>query len=250
MTLLLAVPAAIFLGVLLWDLTRSPSVRRLAMRRARRRPADALFVVLGSLLATTIISASFFVGDTLNGSIRDLARTQYGPADEAVVATGLETVPALETALADPVPGTDGLLTVVSAPVTATHVARDGDRRSQALAQAHEVAVPEARRFGGDETATGFAGIDDSPERGEALVGEDLAADLAVRRGDNLEVFAYGRQIDVEVTTILPRLGVAGFYPSAGSRSPVLFLAPGTLEAAIAGELVPVPPTVRVLVSN
>ena len=248
----LAIPIVALLAIAAYDLIASPPLRRLALRRIRRRPMEGVFVVLGSLLGTAIICASFVVGDTLNASIRDLARTQYGPIDEAVVVSGLTLQPDLEQAFAEPVRGTDGTLSIVSAPAAVSRTTGGGERRASPRVQVHEVDVDEARRFGGDLEATGFAGINETPADGTAILGEDLADDLDARRGDIIEVHLYGVSADLEVAGFVPRLGVAGFYPDIGSRSPVLFVTPGTIANAAAAvrEDPPTPPTARIMVSN
>jgi putative ABC transport system permease protein len=248
----LAVPIVALLAVTAYDLVASPPLRRLALRRISRRPVEGLFVVLGSLLGTAIICASFVVGDTLNASIRDLARTQYGPIDQAVAVSGLTLQPDLEQAFTEPVRGSDGTLSVVSAPAAVARTTGGGERRASPRAQVHELDVAEARRFGNDVEATGFADVRETPAEGTALLGEDLAEDLDARRGDIVEVFLYGVSADLEVAGFVPRLGVAGFFPDVGSRSPVLFVAPGTIAQAAAAvrEDPPTPPTVRMMVSN
>ena len=77
------VAAALVLPVA--DLVRHGSFRRLALRNIGRRKGEALLIVVGCLMGTAIITASFVVGDTFNSSIRDTARTQLGPIDERVV---------------------------------------------------------------------------------------------------------------------------------------------------------------------
>src|SRR6478672_13029353 len=69
-------------------LARKPILRRLALRNAVRRPREASLVVLGSLLGAAIITGSMVVGDTMNASIRQVARTHLGPIDEIVSTRG------------------------------------------------------------------------------------------------------------------------------------------------------------------
>ncbi|MBA2624160.1 MAG: ABC transporter permease, partial [Acidimicrobiia bacterium] len=248
----LALPVAIVVGLSLGDLATSPLLRRLAVRNLRRRPGEAALAVLGSMLGTAVVCSAFVVGDTLDASLADEARTQHGPIDEAVVASGVTSLGELEGALANPVPGSDGALSILSAPVVVTRAPNgdEGERRASPRALLHEVDVAQARAFGGDEAATGFAGIEATPDEATALVGRDLAEDLDARRGDRLQLFLYGRTLDLEVAGFVPRLGVAGFYPGAGSRSPVLFVPPGTLAEAVGDEVLVSPPLARVLVSN
>src|SRR4029078_10788630 len=67
-----------------------------------------------------------------------------------------------------------------------------------------------AAEFGGDARATGISGR--TPDAGETAVGADLAHELRVDVGDRIEVFAYGAAELLEVTQVLPRRGVPGFW--------------------------------------
>ena len=84
------------------------------IRNAMRRPKEGLLVVVGSLLGAAIITGSFVVGDTMDSSIRQLARTHLGPIDEMVTSTtlaqGAVAARRLQPLRSDP--AVDGLLTV------------------------------------------------------------------------------------------------------------------------------------------
>ncbi|MBA2496615.1 MAG: ABC transporter permease [Acidimicrobiia bacterium] len=255
--IVLLVVAAIPLGLILLsllDAVRRPTFRRMALRSIVRRKGEAVLVVLGSLLGTAIITSSFVVGDTFDASIRDLARTQYGPIDTLVTVDDPERLPALTDAVAAAeVAGSDGTLAMLSTPATVA-TPEGADRRAEPHALVHELDVAAARAFGGDPDATGFADPSlATPGPGETLIGEDLADELEVAVGDAVEVFAYGSTLELTVTDVLPRLGVAGFYPQEGSRSPVLFIAPGTMVPLAASAPAgggAVPPTARAAVSQ
>ncbi|HWS45356.1 MAG TPA: hypothetical protein VN636_05805, partial [Acidimicrobiia bacterium] len=73
----------------LFVLARKPVLRRLALRKAVRRPRETVLVILGSLLGTAIMTGSFVVGDTFNASIKRIAYEQLGPVDEVVSSNGL-----------------------------------------------------------------------------------------------------------------------------------------------------------------
>ena len=92
-------------------LVRRPILRRLALRNAVRRPREALLVVLGSLLGAAIITGSAVVGDTMNSSIRQVARQHLGPIDELVVARNVTQWRALSSRLRSLPPAqVDGVL--------------------------------------------------------------------------------------------------------------------------------------------
>ena len=88
----LALPILVLAGISVFDVAFRPTIRRLALRNIVRRRGEAVLVVVGSLLGTAIITASFIMGGTVGASIRDFARTQLGPTDEAI------RVPALGVA--------------------------------------------------------------------------------------------------------------------------------------------------------
>ena len=243
MTPALAVLAAPIVLLILHDLIRRPTIRRIALRNVVRRKGEAVLVVIGSLLGTAIITASFIVGDTLGASIRDFARTELGPTDIETRVVGLERFDALRQALSAPIPGTDGTLSMVAANAAVATVG--SDRRAEPNAQLVEVDFEAARRFGGRPQDTGFEDAGPTPARGEVAVVETLADDIGIETGDELELFAYGKSEKVRVRTVLDKIGLAGY------REPAIFVAPGTVQALGAGATSEAaPPDGIVLVSN
>src|SRR5258706_9338931 len=104
----------VILGVTIFDLYRRPTFRRLAFRNALRRKNEAMLVVLGSLFGTAIVTSAFAVGDTLNVSIRDEARTRLGPIDEIVLVHRSPALPeVLAKVTAKPLAPTHRLLPMV-----------------------------------------------------------------------------------------------------------------------------------------
>ena len=68
--LVLGVLFAAIVGVLLFIGLRDPILVRMALRNVRRRPARGVLIVIGLMLATAIISASFTTGDSVTFSIK------------------------------------------------------------------------------------------------------------------------------------------------------------------------------------
>lgn len=229
-------------------LVLSPVLRRLAIRNAVRRPRESLLVVLGSLLGTAIMTGSFVVGDTFDASIRAGAYEQLGPIDEIVSTSGLEGADELNARFEGfEHPDVDGVLSMTRA--SAASATTGEPRRAEPRVQLLETDFAKARVFGGDESATGIRG--ETPAPGEAAIVDDLARALDVGAGDEIEVFAYGTSKTLEVTDVLPRRGVAGFWrgPEATSRN--VFVAPGTIaELFGAGGGTGEPPESLVVVSN
>ncbi|MBW3610222.1 MAG: ABC transporter permease [Actinobacteria bacterium] len=232
---------------------RRPVLRRLALRNAARRPRETALVVLGSLLGTSIITGSMVVGDTLDASLRQGAQTKLGPVDELVSTSSAteqgELTVALQ-ALDDDSEAIDGVLALTTLPAAVAVLGPDGEAlRAEPTATVVEVDFGAARAFGGDPAATGIEGP--TPAPGRTVVGEDLAEELGVGGGATIVVYAFARQLELAVDRVVAQRGIAGFSPGFGSRSPNLFVAPGTLaELAQAAPAEAAPPSTLVAVSN
>ncbi len=229
------------------DLVRRPTSRRLALRNISRRRGEALLVVLGSLLGTAIITSAFVVGDSIDHSIRDIARTNLGPIDEMVGIrpdSGVESELASVRAVVDDAELTavDGLLDVVTSGGVAA--AGEGDaRRGEPLTNVGEADFDDARRFGDDVAATGLADAGATPGPGETVINRTLADELRVDEGDDITLYLYGNPLSLQITRVLPEVGLAGAVH--------MYVEPGTIEAAADQAAVPgEPPAGRVLVSN
>ena len=99
----------------LFVLARRPILRRLAVRNMVRRPREALLVVVGSMLGAAIITGSFVIGDSMKDSIRQVAWSPLGPADELVFARDPQTGHALSQRLrALPKSDVDGVLPIAT----------------------------------------------------------------------------------------------------------------------------------------
>ncbi len=231
-------------------LARSPLIRRLSTRHSFGRPVEALLVIAGSLLGTAIITGSLIVGDTINRSIRAAAYDQLGPIDE-LVSVPLPDGPALQRRLSGLTsPVIDGVLTMTTTPAAVIRPGSGGG--TQPRAQLLEVDFAEARRFGGDTTATGISGP--TPRPGTAAVTADLADKLGIHAGSRILAFAGGGRVTLAVDRILPRRGVAGFWTiDPRQQSYNVFVAPGTiaeLAASAPADATTEPPQSVVAVSN
>ena len=236
-----------------FDLVRRPSFRRLAFRNALRRKNEALLVVVGSLFGTAIVTSAFVVGDTLNSSIRDEARTRLGPIDEVVLVhhtSGLAE--ALAKVGTPPLPGVDGVMPMVTAPAAVSSLPTGNEQRYvEPDAFVHEIDFDAARRFGHRPADTGLVDAGPTPTGSEAVIGADLARQLHVGPGDQIVIFAFGQHHRFRVRALVPRVGIAGYHPTYAVEAQVVFVAPGTLDrmaaAVPAGAQLP---EGRVLVSN
>src|SRR2546421_4221087 len=157
--------------------------RRLAVRNAVRRRNEALLIVLGSLFGTAIATTAFVVGDTLDSSLRDGARTRLGPIDEVVlVHHSAALTEAYAKVTAKPLADTDGTLAMVTASATAaTTPGPDGARLAEPEAFVHEIDFDAARAFGNRPNDTGLVRAGPTPTGKQAVIGQDLADELHLR---------------------------------------------------------------------
>src|SRR5258708_17394712 len=184
----------------LFVLARKPVLRRLAVRNAVRRPRETALVILGSLLGTAIMTGSFVVGDTCNGSIRRMAYEQLGRVDEIVSANGLAAAPVLTAHLGGlHDPNIDGTLTLIS--TSASVASTTAPVRAAPKAQLLETDFGAARQFGGDPHATGISGS--TPGAGEAVVGTDVASALRLKSGHPIKAFASASTLPLRVVRVL-----------------------------------------------
>ena len=233
----------------LYVLVRKRVLRRLALRNAARRPRETALVVLGSLLGTAIMTGSFVVGDTFNASIKRIAYEQLGPVDEVVSSNGLSGAATLASHFGGwSNPNVDGVLAMTRASASAATIG--ANRLAAPKAALLETNFADAARFGGNQRATGISGA--TPAPGTAVIGRDLADTLHVGPGATIEVFAYGAGRQLRVDRVLPKLGVAGFWPGEETTSNNVFVAPGTIAQMVGAgaATVAVPPQSLLLVSN
>jgi putative ABC transport system permease protein len=249
LVLILIVPVVV-------DVIRRPTFRNLALRNISRRRGEAVLVIVGSLLGTAIITASFVVGDTVEASIRDGARTSLGPIDESVQLTQASQRDQAQHAIADPpIADVDGLLPIEAA--GAVVASTGADRKAQPAAAMLEVDFDQARQFGGDPATTGLADAGATPTGDEVVIGQKLASTLGVGPGQPIEVFAYGGSKVLTVRQTVPEIGLAGYVPVRTSRfiatqPSAIFVPKGTIDVLAAGSATAnaQTPSYEVLVSN
>jgi putative ABC transport system permease protein len=226
---------------------RRPVLRRLAVRNALRRPREASLVVLGSLLGAAIITGSMVVGDTMNASIRQVARTHLGPIDEIVSARGPVDQQQLLSVYRPVAHGDiDGVLALswIGGAVTTTGPRVLSAPRSQVVGVDFEA----ARQFGNDPGSTGISGP--TPPAGHAAIGNDLANALGVGPGARISVRAFGIRTLLVVDRVLPRRGIAGFWLGDEQEALNVLVSPRTFDTITAGAGSGVPPTWAIAVSN
>ncbi|HWL35565.1 MAG TPA: FtsX-like permease family protein [Frankiaceae bacterium] len=227
LTLPLLAGTAVAVAVLLWVTLRYAFLRRLAGRQLRRRRTEALLVIAGSLLGTTMVVASLVVGDTLDHSVRAVAYRTLGPVDERV--TSLDPKVGAEVARrlgglgrGD---GVDGVLTVTMTPAAALRQSAAGDR-AEPRTLLFEADFAAAASFGG--AGSGLSGP--APGPGEVVVNDELADTLGLRAGDEVTLYPFAVPVPLRVVRVVPTEGLAGAGPGEVNRD--AFVPAGTLAAA------------------
>jgi putative ABC transport system permease protein len=235
----------------LYVLARRPILRRLALRNTVRRPREAMLVIVGSLLGAAIITGSAVVGDTMDASIRQIARQHLGPIDELVLARDAAEWRSLSRRLRSlPASKVDGVLQLATFEAATT---AGGGETLRTVPNSKVVGVDfeAARGFGRAAASTGMRGA--TPAAGHAAITLDLAEKLDVGTGSKIDVYAYGRPRTVTIDRLLPRRGVAGFGTGNEHEQDALnvLVSPLTFAAMLRGGVeTGAPPTWIVAVSN
>jgi putative ABC transport system permease protein len=218
---------------------RQRTLFTMAIRNISRRRAEAILVVAGALLGTAIITSSLVVGDVIEASFADKARTEYGPIDITVTASRQADIgKVMAQAQATDIQAIDGLL----ATTTSTGTLQ---------APGHDAAVPQvrivefdlsaAREFGSDPQITGLAETDVLAP-GEVLLNSRIAGELEVATGEPVILHAYGSRVELVVSDVLDEVGLAGYGGA--------IVSPGTIEDLFASTtLVAAAPRDQLLVS-
>jgi len=241
----LAVATGIALSFVGFLLVRRPILRRLALRQIRRRPTEAVLVVVGSLLGTALIVASMVVGDSLDRSVRQTAYDVLGPIDETVQSASLPVGDAASDRLAALAndPQVDGLLTVRGDQSAAVHEDSSG-LETEPRALVWELDFAAAAKFG----APDGSGLDvAAPGPNEVVINQNLADSLNATTGDQISFQFYGQPQQFTVADVVHAEGLGGMGVGAAENRDAFFQ-PGTLVSAAAA--VGREPMTTTLVSN
>jgi putative ABC transport system permease protein len=218
---------------------RQRTLFTMAIRNISRRRAEAILVVAGALLGTAIITSSLVVGDVIEASFADRARTEYGPVDITVTASRQADIgKVMAQAQATDIQAIDGLLATTTSTGTLEAPGHDA-----AVPQIRivELDVSAGRDFGSDPQITGLAETDGLAP-GEVLINERTAGELEVAPGESVVLHAYGLEVELLVSDVVAEVGLAGYGGA--------IVAPGTIhELFEASTLVAAAPRDQLLVS-
>ena len=223
MLVLLAVflPSLVVIAVMA---LRNRVMLKMALRNIPRRKAQTALIVVGIMISTLIMAASFGTGDTLTFSIRKAVVDGLGTIDEFVLSAragendqfgGAAYVPmqrftSLQQELAD-VDSIDGL-----APGLAEIAPTVNERTSRSEGRMQIAGV-------NPDTLDGFGGfsLEDGSEirveelgQNEVFINSSAAQDLEAKVGDALTVYVYGEPVSLAVKGVVSGSGPVGSEPT------------------------------------
>lgn len=190
-------------------LARRPVLARLALRHQRRRPIEAMMAAAGVSLGVGLLVGAFTLADSVQYSVEQVSAQRLGPVQVVVTfpaANGVEQAERLRRSPAGELVRSSLVLRRIQETVAV------GASRETWLAE------PRARIVDLDFTAASdFAGSSESglpttgPREGEAYLSQDLADELHVGAGTEVQTVVEGRRRGYRVAEVLPRRSLAGF---------------------------------------
>ena len=212
------------LAIICFMAARNRVMLKMALRNIPRRKAQTALIVVGIMISTLIMSASFGTGDTLTFSIRNAVVDGLGTIDEFVLSARIgendqfggspyvpiERFQAMQRDLAD-FEGIDGL-----APGLAETAPTVNERtsRSEGRMQIAGVNPDTLQGFGGFtlEDGTDVRVEDLGPD--EVFINSAAAEDLEAVAGDELTIYVQGDPMSLSVKGVVENGGTAGFDPT------------------------------------
>ena len=204
---------------------------RLSLRNLPRRPAQTVLIIVGLMLATTIVAASFAVGDTITVSIREAVVEGIGDTDIVVrrPAQAGFTPPSLSPDEVDNViaqlegeSAIDGVMPTLTTrlPVlnqrTQLTEARSIVRGFDVDGLYGTIDVPDGPNLVPFSVPNPIEGTSNDMRQlaeGQVFINLFLQRELDAQVGDNLTVFAPTGEQQVTVAAILDRGGIASANP-------------------------------------
>ena len=203
---------------------RNRVMLKMALRNIPRRKAQTVLIIVGIMISTLIMAASFGTGDTLTHSIRKSVVDGLGTIDQIVLSAragesdqfgGATYVPVerftqLQRQL-DGNPDIDGLAAGLAE--TAPTVS---DRTGLSAGRMRVAGVDPAtlQGFGGFQLLDGGEVRVEELAAGEIFINADAAEELDARAGDTLTVYIYGEAQSMTVKGVVQSGGNAGSQPT------------------------------------
>ena len=203
----------------------NPVMLKLGLRNIPRRKGQTALIIVGIMISTLIMSASFGTGDTLTYSIRKAVVDGLGSIDEIVLSARVQedgqlgVAPYLPierfTRLQQDLAGNDAIDGL--APGVADYAPAVNNRNGVGSGSMQIAGVDPASL----EAFGGFRLLDGNEVRVETLGGSEVfinergAKELEALAGDTLTVYVYGVETQLTIKGVVGDGGAAGTEPTA-----------------------------------
>ena len=203
---------------------RSRVMLKMALRNIPRRKAQTTLIVIGIMISTLIMAASFGTGDTLTFSIKKSVVDGLGTIDEFVISAragendqfgGAAYVPVGRfTRLQQELAGVDIIDGLAAGLAETAPTVNERNSLSEGRMQIAGVDPDTLDGFGGFTLEGGSEVRVDSLGPNEIFINSAAADDLEALPGDTLTVFVYGDPVAVTVKGIVSGGGPVGAEPT------------------------------------
>ena len=203
---------------------RSRVMLKMALRNIPRRKAQTVLIIVGIMISTLIMSASFGTGDTLTFSIKKSVVDGLGTIDEFVISAragetdqfgGAAYVPMERfTRLQEELAGTDIIDGLAPGLAETAPAVNERNSLSEGRMQIAGVNPATLDGFGGFVLEDGSEVVVDSLRPGEVFINSAAAEDLEAIAGDTITVFVYGEPTSLAVKGIVSGGGPVGTEPT------------------------------------
>ena len=215
--LAILVPTGVAIGFLAW---RNPVFLKLGLRNIPRRRAQTILIIVGIMLSTIIISASFGTGDTISYSIRNEAIESLGTIDEIMTSTRASTDDSFGSSPyileerflqlqrdVSGIEGIDGLAPGIGEVVPALNPRTS---LSEGKLRIAGVAPEYMDGFGTFKLTTGEEALLSDLSENEVYINERAVEELDAVDNDSILVFVAGQELVFKVKGQVSRGGLAG----------------------------------------
>jgi putative ABC transport system permease protein len=218
---------------------------RLGVRNIRRRAGRSALIVVGLMLATTIIAAALGTGDTMGRSVRSGVLSTLGNSDEWITVkgttpdvgnaatTGTAAVQLFDQrviAKVDAAARNSGLVDGVMPAIVRTVAVQD--QTSRQTEPRVKLFAPDPARLAGFGTITGSDGRAAQLATlapGSVFFNRDAADALGARRGDAIAVLVAGKVFPLRIADVVT-------YRGAGTDTSAMLLPLAHVQRAIGAE--------------
>ncbi len=219
--LALFIPSLLSIGIMA---VRNRVMLKMGLRNIPKRKAQTALIIIGIMISTLIMSASFGTGDTLTYSIRKAVVDGLGTIDEFVLSAragetdrfggaayvSVERFQTMQQELAG-FEGIDGLAAGLAEVAPAVN---ERTSRSEGRMQLAGVDPETLQGFGGFRLEDGGNVKVEELEQDEIFINSAAADELEAVTGDALTIYVYGDPVALTVSGIVEGGGPVGSEPT------------------------------------